>query len=127
MDGLGPTGGQPAVTPSTTGGPLEASHSLTAHTHVRDLDHGINGVLPRAMTDRLAQPWRSPGRARLGLKGGRPSHNLAGPRGRCKINGNGDPLGEGTATHSRIPAWRIPRTEEPGGLQSTGSQRVRHD
>ena len=61
MDGLGPTGGQPAVTPSTTGGPLEASQSLTAHTHVRDLDHGINGVLPRAMTDRLAQPWRSPG------------------------------------------------------------------
>ena len=31
------------------------------------------------------------------------------------------------ATHSSIPAWRIPRTEEPGGLQSTGSQRVRHD
>ena len=53
MDGLGPTGGQPAVTPSTTGGPLEASQSLTAHTHVRDLVHGINGVLPRAMTDRL--------------------------------------------------------------------------
>ena len=31
------------------------------------------------------------------------------------------------ATHSSIPAWRIPWTEEPGGLQSTGSQRVRHD
>ena len=35
-----------------------------------------------------------------------------------------DPLEEGTATHSRILAWRIPWTEEPGGLQSTGSQRV---
>ena len=31
------------------------------------------------------------------------------------------------ATHSRILAWRIPQTEEPGGLQSTGSQRVRRD
>ena len=31
------------------------------------------------------------------------------------------------ATHSRIPAWRTPWTEEPGGLQSMGSQRVRHD
>ena len=31
------------------------------------------------------------------------------------------------ATHSRILAWRIPWTEEPGGPQSRGSQRVRHD
>ena len=31
------------------------------------------------------------------------------------------------ATHSSIIAWRIPRTEEPGGLHSMGSQRVRHD
>ena len=31
------------------------------------------------------------------------------------------------ATHSRIPAWRAPWTEEPGELQSTGSQRVGHD
>ena len=38
-----------------------------------------------------------------------------------------DPLEEGRATHSSIFAWRIPRTEEPGGLQSMGSQRVRHD
>ena len=32
-----------------------------------------------------------------------------------------DPLEEGMATHSSILAWRIPRTEEPGGLQSMGS------
>ena len=38
-----------------------------------------------------------------------------------------DPLEEGMATHSGILAWRIPWTEEPGRLQSTGSQRVRHD
>ena len=41
--------------------------------------------------------------------------------------GQGDPLGKGMATHSRILTWRIPWTEEPGGLQSMGSQRVRHD
>ena len=38
-----------------------------------------------------------------------------------------DSLEKGMATHSSILAWRIPRTEEPGGLVSTGSQRVGHD
>ena len=37
-----------------------------------------------------------------------------------------DPLEEGMATHSSILAWRIPWTEEPGGLQSIGLQKVRH-
>ena len=41
--------------------------------------------------------------------------------------GREDPLEEEMATHSSILAWRIPWTEEPGGLQSMGSQRVRHD
>ena len=41
--------------------------------------------------------------------------------------GREDPLEEGMATHSSILAWRIPRTEESGRLQSMGSQRVRHD
>ena len=35
-----------------------------------------------------------------------------------------DPLEDGMATHSSILAWRIPRTEDPGGLQSKGSQRA---
>ena len=38
-----------------------------------------------------------------------------------------DPLEKGIATHPRILAWRIPWTEEPGGLQSMRSQRVGHD
>ena len=38
-----------------------------------------------------------------------------------------DPLKEGMGTHSSILAWRIPWTEEPGGLQSIGSQTVEHD
>ena len=38
-----------------------------------------------------------------------------------------DPLEKRMATHSNILAWRIPWTEEPGRLLSTGSQRVGHD
>ena len=38
-----------------------------------------------------------------------------------------DPLEEEMATHSSILAWEIPWTEEPGGLQSMGSQRVGHN
>ena len=41
--------------------------------------------------------------------------------------GREDPLKEGMAMHTSILAWRIPWTEEPKGLQSTGLQRVRQD
>ena len=41
--------------------------------------------------------------------------------------GQEDPLEEGMATHSSILTWKILWTEEPGGLQSMGSQRVRHN
>ena len=41
--------------------------------------------------------------------------------------GQEDPLEKEMATHSSIPAWEIPWTEEPGGLQSMGSQRVECD
>ena len=41
--------------------------------------------------------------------------------------GQEDHLEEGMEAHSSILAWRIPWTKEPGGLQSTGSQRVGHD
>ena len=41
--------------------------------------------------------------------------------------GREDPLEVEMATHSSVLAWSIPWTEEAGGVQSTGSQRVRHD
>ena len=41
--------------------------------------------------------------------------------------GREDPLEQRMATHSSVLAWRISRTEEPGGLQPLGSQRVSHD
>ena len=44
-----------------------------------------------------------------------------------QLLGQEDPLEKGMATHSRILVWRISQTKEPGGLQSLGSQRARHD
>ena len=41
--------------------------------------------------------------------------------------GGEDPLSEGTAAHFSVLAWRTPWTEEPGRLQSVGSQGIRHD
>ena len=46
---------------------------------------------------------------------------------RVRSLGREDPLEKDTATHSSIPAWKIPWTEEPGRLQSMGSQRVGHN
>ena len=46
---------------------------------------------------------------------------------RVQSLGGEDPLEEETATHSSMLAWKIPQTEEPDGLQSMGSQRVRRD
>ena len=46
---------------------------------------------------------------------------------RVQSLGQEDPLEKEMATHSSILAWRIPWTEEPAGLQSTGSQEVRDD
>ena len=51
----------------------------------------------------------------------------AGRRKRCGSLGQEDPPEEGSATQSSILAWRIPWTEEPGGLPSTGLQRVQHN
>ena len=41
---------------------------------------------------------------------------------RLRSLGREDPLEEGMGTHSSIPAWRVPWTEQPGALQSTGTQ-----
>ena len=46
---------------------------------------------------------------------------------RVPSQGREDPLEKGIVTHSSILAWRTPQTEEPGGLESMGSQRAGHD
>ena len=65
-----------------------------------------------------------------GFPGGSVVKNLpanAGATGEVQSLGRGDPLEEEMATQSSILAWKIPWTEEPGGLQSMGSQRVEQD
>ena len=52
---------------------------------------------------------------------------LAGEGDMDLIPGQEDPLEKEMETHSSILAWKIPWTEEPGQLQSMGSQRVRHN
>ena len=60
----------------------------------------------------------------MGFPGGSDSKESA-----CNVEALGweDPLEKGMVTHSSILAWKIPWTEEPGGLQSMGSLRVGHD
>ena len=56
-----------------------------------------------------------------------PPANAGQARDVGSIPGLGRSPGEGIATHSSILAWKIPWTEEPGGLQSMGSNKVRHN
>ena len=55
--------------------------------------------------------------------------NLAATQEETRVQslGQEDPLEKGMVTHSSILAWKVPWTEEPGGLQSMGSHRVGHD
>ena len=59
-----------------------------------------------------------------GSDGKASAYNVGDPG---SIPGSGRSSGEGNGTHSSILAWKIPWTEEPGRLQSMGSQRVGHD
>ena len=58
------------------------------------------------------------------LLGGSVVKNPAMEETQVQPLGQEDPLEKGMASHPNILAWRIPWTEEPGGLQSMGSQRV---
>ena len=73
-------------------------------------------------------PWRVFSDILRGFPGGSVVKNLpAKKKMRVRSQGGEDPLEKEMATYSRILAWRIPWTDEPGGLQSMGSQRAGHD
>ena len=64
----------------------------------------------------------------IGLRGGSVVKNLpAKQETQVQSLGRKDPLEKEMVTHSSIPAWKIPWTEEPGGLKSMTSQRFRQD
>ena len=72
--------------------------------------------------------WENPGSERLpGGTSDNPPANAGDIRDLDLIPGLGRSLEKGTATHSSILAWRIPWTEEPGGLRSMGSQKIKHN
>ena len=77
------------------------------------------------MVDTITKLFPSPSRGFLGGSEGKESAYNAGDSG--PIPGLERSPREGNATHFSILAWRIPWTEEPGGLQSMGSQRVGHN
>ena len=96
------------------------------------------GVYPNMLRSYLGDLWRAMiwlyvcgGWGRGASPGGPVIKNLPANVGDAGDTvwslGQEDPLVEAMATHSSILAWRIPWTEEPGGLQSMGSHRVRHD
>ena len=62
-----------------------------------------------------------------GASGNNPNANVGDVTEADQSLGQEDPLEEGMATHSGILAWRIPWTEDSGGLKSMGLQRAGHD
>ena len=56
-----------------------------------------------------------------------PPANIGGAGDAVSIPGREDPLEEEMSTYFSVPSWRIPWTEQPGGLQSMGLQRVRYN
>ena len=79
----------------------------------------VHGILQTRMLEWIAIPCFPGG------SDGKESASNAGDLG--SISGSGRSLEEGMATHSSILTWRIPWTEDPGRLQSMGSQRVRNN
>ena len=86
-------------------------------------------VLPFPSTEDLPSPGIKPVSPTLQVNSLPLSHLPVQETSAARVQflGQEDPLEEDMATHSSILAWRIPRTEEPGGLESLGSQGVGHD
>ena len=112
---------------------LEFSSFLNICPGVGLLDHRVALVLVFKRTSILFSialaPIYIPTNLRLGFPGGTSAKETSCQHRRheSSIPGSEDPLEKGMAALSTILAWRIPWTEKSGGLQSMGSQRVRHD
>ena len=103
------------------GGRITVEHKKTlvgeAYVHYLNCDNGFIGTFT---SHNLANDTLN-----MSFPGGSDSKNpRAMQQTQVQSLGQEDPLEKGMATHSSSLAWRIPWTEEPGGLQSMGSQRV---
>ena len=108
-----------------TDGVLMISQSVSD----RRLHHSIQNCGLRVSSERSALAWSlaSVSQYRASLVAQMVKNPPAMRETWVRFLGWKDPLEEGMATHCSILAWRIPWTEEPGGLQSMGSQRVGHN
>ena len=92
------------------------------------LTQGLNLYLPYPLRCRqIPHHWATRAGFPGGASGKEPACQCRRHEMQVRSLGREGPLEEGMATHSSILAWSIPWTEKPGGLQSTGSQRVRQD
>ena len=87
----------------------------------------IHTIIQEVGQNRCEVQERDWGKVMASLMAQRIKHLPVMQETRVRSLGWEDPLEKEMATHSSILAWRIPWIEEPGGLQSTGSQRVGHD
>ena len=99
-------------------GPSPPAPSPSAAPNLGSAPGALQSIVPSC-----SQPQAS----QVALVVKNPPPNAGDPGDTDLIPGSDDPLEEGMATHSSILTWRIPWTEEPGGLQSMGSQRVGHN
>ena len=122
----GATGGRCSMvfSPCVLSPPAVVSNSATLWTIARQAPPSL-GILQARILEWVAYPFSN-----------FPTPSLVAQRSKqlpatretwVRSLGREDPLEKETITHSSILAWRIPWTEEPGGLQSTGSQRVGYD
>ena len=97
------------------------------HLHISKCFRGGPGKKTRRIKDQLQNASTQKGHIWASLVAQMVKNRPAMQETWVQSLGQEDPLEEEMATHSSIPAWRIPWTEEPGGLQSMGSQRVGHN
>ena len=115
--------GKPNVCIPLTNSYVKILTPLSDSIRRRDLRKGLGPALMNGTGPLIKKPHRAP----KGFPGGQTVKSLpVMQETRVQSLGREDPLEEGMAAHSSILSWRIPWTEEPSGLQSMGSQRVRH-
>ena len=105
-----------------------AGAQVSWHSHREGADpRGAAGLSVPWQTGEQQGPMPRPGASQVGLVVKNPPANAGDIRDTGLIPGSGRFPGEGHGNPTNILAWRIPWTEEPGGLQSTGPQRIGHN
>ena len=103
-------------------------HWVSEHERLCPCPLRVGSLLSMHSRSPMCKPCRLQSCMFWGFSGGSVVKNLPTMQNTCiRSLGQEGPPEQGMVTHSRILAWRIPWTEEPGGLQSMGSQKARHN